>query len=294
MTAAGHDGPLPEVAGVAVTHRWIDANGIRIHVAEAGQGEPLVLLHGWPQHWWMWRHQLPELAQRYRVIAPDLRGHGWSDAPSGGYEKENLATDILAVLDALGVRRACLMAHDWGAWVGYLMCLREPQRFSRYVVLNMAHPFQRFRPGQILDLWRFAYQWLVSLPWIGRRVMAPLVEAIMRHGFALRRLSRSEVETYVERWRRPARAMAAVRLYRTFVLREQLAMLRGRYRSQRLRVPTLVLHGVRDPVITSKLLEGYEPYADAMSIERVPGATHFVAEDAPEIVTRRALEFFAA
>lgn len=76
---------LPQVEGVK--HSYVDANGLRVHVAEAGDGEPLVLQHGWPQHWYAWRQVLPALAERYRVICPDLRGHGWTDAPDLGYEK---------------------------------------------------------------------------------------------------------------------------------------------------------------------------------------------------------------
>jgi pimeloyl-ACP methyl ester carboxylesterase len=93
---------FPELAGVR--HRFIAAAGIEFHLAEAGSGEPLVLLHGWPQHWYMWRHQIPALAERYRVICIDLPGFGWSGVKDGGYEKERLAADIMSVLDAIGVR----------------------------------------------------------------------------------------------------------------------------------------------------------------------------------------------
>src|SRR5689334_10886927 len=124
MNLNDEDAP-PALAGV--THRWVEANGVKLHVAESGQGEPLLLLHGWPQHWYMWRKQIPELAKRYRVIAPDLRGFGWSDAPEASYEKERLADDILALLDVMQLPRVRLMAHDWGGWVGFLMCIRAPE-----------------------------------------------------------------------------------------------------------------------------------------------------------------------
>ena len=92
---------LPALAGV--THRTVDVDGLAVHVAEAGDGPPLVLLHGWPQHWWCWRHVVPLLAPSYRLVMPDLRGHGWTAAPAGGYDKEQLATDLLALLDQLGI-----------------------------------------------------------------------------------------------------------------------------------------------------------------------------------------------
>ena len=102
--------PLPEVAGV--THRYEAVNGIRLHYAEAGEGEPVVLQHGWPQHWWMWRDFIGPLAERYRVICPDLRGHGWSDKPAHGYRKPELLDDVLALLDRLGIERVRWVGHD--------------------------------------------------------------------------------------------------------------------------------------------------------------------------------------
>ena len=101
---------LPAVEGV--THRWVEARGLKFHVAEAGAGpDTVLLLHGWPQNWFEWRHLMPALADRHRVLAMDLRGFGWSDAPRRGYEKENLASDVLAVLDELGIER-------WSATTG--------------------------------------------------------------------------------------------------------------------------------------------------------------------------------
>ena len=91
--------PFPPVEGVE--HRYVEARGLRFHVAEAGppEADPLLALHGWPQHWYEWRRQIPALAEHYRVIVPDLRGFGWSDAPPDGYDKENMATDVLALID---------------------------------------------------------------------------------------------------------------------------------------------------------------------------------------------------
>src|SRR3954469_17140002 len=110
--------PLPRVDGVE--HRAVDVDGTRFHVAEAGDGPPLVLLHGWPQHWWMWRHLIGPLAERYRVVAPDMRGHGWSDKPPSTYRKTELLGDVMALMDRLGIDRARFVGHDWGGYVGML------------------------------------------------------------------------------------------------------------------------------------------------------------------------------
>src|SRR5690349_15763880 len=120
---------LPAVPGVAVAHRRVAlADGTRLHVAEAGDGPALVLVHGWPQHWWAWRRVLPALVQERRVVCPDLRGLGWSDAPPGDYAKERWAADLVALLDALDLDAADLAGHDWGGFAVQLAALRAPDR----------------------------------------------------------------------------------------------------------------------------------------------------------------------
>ena len=177
---------LPQLDGV--THRTVVARGLRFHVAEAGAGEPIVLLHGWPQHWWIWRHLVPLLAPHARLVMIDLRGFGWSDAPPGGYDKQTMADDVLAVLDALGLRRVCLVGHDWGAWIGFLACAAAPERFAAFLALGAPRPLGTPAPRQLLQIWRFAYQVVLAAPLLGRRLVADerftarLIEAIaVRH-----------------------------------------------------------------------------------------------------------------
>ena len=168
----GSGATMPDVAGVS--HRFMLARGLRFHVAEAGDGPPLVLLHGWPQHWFLWRDVIAPLAASNRVVCPDLRGFGWSDAPAGGYEKENLAADVLAALDKLGVGRFRLMGHDWGGWVGFLICLSHPERVERFMPLNVAHPFGGIDLARARAMWRFWYQAVVAAPLVGPRAVASL------------------------------------------------------------------------------------------------------------------------
>lgn len=284
---------VPELEGVE--HRYVEARGLRFHVAEAGAGEPLVMLHGWPQHWWEWRHQIPALAQRYRVVCPDLRGFGWSDAPRDGYEKENLAEDVLALLDALQLGRIRLVGHDWGGWIGFLLAIRVPERIERYLALNIAHPFQRPNPRLALSVWRFWYQVVIGSPILGERAVRALARRPNRfaHWNGAGAWRTQDAEIFLGQFREPARAHASVKLYRTFVTREMAAMVAGRYRRSRLTVPTLLLFGTDDQVVRPAMLDGYQRYADDMTVEMHDGIGHFIADEAPELVTRRSLEFFA-
>jgi pimeloyl-ACP methyl ester carboxylesterase len=287
---------MPHVDGVS--HRWVEARGLKFHLAEAGSGEDVVLcLHGWPQHWYEWRHLLPALADRHRVIALDLRGFGWSEAPSSGYEKENLADDVLAILDALGIQQVNLVGHDWGGWIGFLLCLKAPQRFERYLALNILHPWLQGIGATLPYAWRFSYQLLVMAPVVGYELhrRGRFVPRILVSGSSRKEVWDEEtIGAFAGNLAEPARARAAVQLYRVFQLRELRPILRGRYESERLTVPTRMLFGIGDVVLRPELLAGYERHADDMEVELVRDSGHFIADEKPELVAARARDFFAA
>jgi pimeloyl-ACP methyl ester carboxylesterase len=125
---------LPDVPGVR--HLLVDVGEVRLHVAEAGEGDPIVLQHGWPQHWYAWRHVIPTLARTRRVIAPDLRGFGWSEAPPGRYEKATFASDLIGLLDALDLDRVVMGGHSFGGLLTYWLAANHPERVERCVVLD--------------------------------------------------------------------------------------------------------------------------------------------------------------
>jgi pimeloyl-ACP methyl ester carboxylesterase len=274
----------------------VHARGIDFHIAEAGSGDDVVLcLHGWPQHWYEWRHLMPALADEHRVLALDLRGFGWSDAPEEGYEKENLASDVLAVLDELGLERVKLVGHDWGGWIGFLLCLRAPRRFERFLALNVLPPWTSAR-AMAPHLWRFWYQWLILSPEIGYRLHrgGGFVPKVLVGGSVRREAWDEEVlRCFGERFTEPARARAAVEMYRVFNLREALPIARGYYAKQRLTVPTRMLFGTGDRALRPEALAGYERHADDMQVELLADCGHFTADEKPETVAARARAFFA-
>src|SRR3954449_11636766 len=285
---------LPEVEGVS--HRWVRARGIDFHIAEAGNGNDIVLcLHGWPQHWYEWRHLMPALAaEGYRVLAMDLRGFGWSDAPPDGYLKEEMADDVLAVLDQLGLERVKLVGHDWGGWIGFLLALKAPQRFARYLALNILHPWITPR-AMAPHLWRFWYQWMILSPGIGYRLhrSGRLVPKVLA-GASVRREAwdGATLHAFSDAFTEPARARAAVQMYRVFNLRETPAIARGRYADARLSVPTKLLFGTGDSALNHQILAGSERHADQLTIEKVDGCGHFIVDEMPDLVAERARELF--
>jgi pimeloyl-ACP methyl ester carboxylesterase len=279
---------LPELEGV--THRTVSARGLDFHVAEAGAGEPVVLLHGWPQHWWAWRRVVPLLAPHGRLLMPDLRGFGWSQAPADGYDKQTLADDLLAILDALGLERVRLVAHDWGTWIGFLACLAAPERFAAFVALSCPPPTGRPSGRQVLQVWRFAYQLVLAAPVLGEQLIANegFLARLMRAGAAGSGVwTDDELHVFAGILAEPKRARASVALYRTFLVHEA-----GRAPGGRLHVPTRLMTGNQDHAVPPVLLEGAEREADDLAVEIVPGCGHFLPEEAPELVAERALAPF--
>ena len=284
--------PIPAVDGV--THRTVAVGGVRLHVAEAGSGPPLVLLHGWPQHWWAWRHLIPRLAERYRVLAPDLRGWGWSDAPPGDYAKATFAADVLALLDAEGLDRVRIMGHDWGGYAAFLLALEHPERVERLVALDIATPWPGpLRPRQLAFPLLGSYQALVATPGLGPRTMTSgtrFIRTIIRAGSGRGAdWTEEELDIYADVLREPARARASSACYRTFLTRELPAMIRRGDRSSELRVPALLAMGGRS--VLQRVLDP-QPGPN-LRVEVVAGAGHFLPEEAPDEVLRLAEPFLA-
>jgi pimeloyl-ACP methyl ester carboxylesterase len=261
----------PELVGVR--HDYVNAAGLRTHVALAGPEDApaIVLVHGWPQNWWTWRHVMPGLAQRFRLIAPDLRGHGWTEAPAAGYEKEQLASDLLALLDALGIERATWIGHDWGGWTGILLALRARERIDRLLALCIPHPWSRPHPRQLALM--LSYQGPLSLPLLGPRVAGRMVPAILQTGRGDDRLDAADVALFAEQ----IPAEVTVAMYRTFLTRELLPVARGRYADAVLEVPTTLLVGSRD-LVTKGTVAGPVEGQPRLHVEVLDGVAHWVPE----------------
>lgn len=284
--------PLPHIPGVQ--HKFVTVNGTRIHYAEAGSGEPVVLIHGFPQNWYMWRNIIPGLARHYRVIALDMRGAGWTDAPQGGYEKDALADGIAAFMDAVGAPRARVAGHDWGGFVGFMLALRHPEKVSHYLALDIATPWPN--PRALPMAWKLAYQPILGTPGVGAALLRQpaFIKSMLWAASRNRSWSDADVDVFAGTYRDAAHARAGSEIYRTFVTRELVPWATGKYRAQQLRPSTLLLVGEHDAVIRPELIEGYERYSRKMRAEFIPGAGHFLPEERPDIVLDRALKFFSS
>ena len=277
---------IPHVTGVE--HEFVNAGGLRTHVATAGHGPPVVLLHGWPQHWYEWRDVIPLLAPYARVICPDLRGFGWTDVPERGYEKDQLKRDVLAVLDVLGLERVTFAGHDWGGYVGFLLALDHPDRIESFLALNVLPPWPASDARTRLDAWRFLY-----IPVLGTRGLGG---GRLGRGFAARGLrdaglAPADVDAFVSRIE-GERGRATERLYRSF-LRELPAVARGRYSASDLTVPSRLMFGTDDLVLTTRAATDTAAQAESLELELVADAGHFIVDEKPELVADRVLKLLS-
>jgi pimeloyl-ACP methyl ester carboxylesterase len=286
---------LPELAGVR--HREVALDSVRLHVAEMGPDDarPLLLVHGWPQNWWCWRKVAPRLAPEYRCVMPDLRGFGWSEATPGGYEKDRLADDLLALLDRLEMERVGFIGHDWGAYIGMLLGMRETGRLSALLALSIPHPWPSWRDRlNPLRIAAFTYQIPLSAPLAGELlVRGGAVRAMLRRAATEDVFTEHDLDVFDRPLRSAEQARATVSLYRTFLVRELPSIATGRFARARIRVPVRLLVGNGDPIVKGADLRGFEPHAVDMQVDRVPGAGHFLPEEAPDLVVRHARELFA-
>lgn len=285
-------------ASAALQERMIDLPGLRMHVVEAGAGAPVLLLHGFPQSCREWAPVIMDLATDHRAIAPDLRGAGQTDAPAAGYDAPTVASDVIALLDALGLDRVALVAHDWSALVGFDLCLDHPERVSRYVAVAVPAPYIRMTPKLAWAMMRAMphlwFQWVIATPGVGPRLLSRgrqrLAHWLLR-SFEVRPMRDDDVAAHVAALRDPARAQAASKLYRRLILPGFMNVLRGTYHGRVLGTPTLVLFGAEDALIPHDALEVSPEDAPNTRVEFVPGGAHFLVDDNPAEVTRRIREF---
>ncbi|TDW69325.1 alpha/beta fold hydrolase [Kribbella pratensis] len=271
--------PLPDVPGF--DHLVVETPGLRTHVATVGEGEPVVLLHGFPQHWWQWRAVAPVIAARgYRVICPDLRGAGWTVTDDPRIERETRLHDLLALFDALDIERAHLVSHDMGAITAMQLTYDHPERVRTAVELSVPPGFFTFSP-KLAPGFRHLPRFIWHRPGASLR-------SIFSEAYVAQPMSEATIEAHLAPMSRPDIDGAVRPLTRGMILPEAMRMSRGVYRRRRLTVPTLFVFGRRDRPWTEELMghvcRNPERYADRAEFAYVDNAAHFITDDAPTAV----------
>lgn len=280
------------------THHDVNANGIRQHVVEAGTGPLVLLLHGFPQHWWTWRHQLTALADAgLRAVAVDLRGYGGTDKPPRGYDPYTLAGDIAGLVRALGERDAMVVGHDMGGLLAWTVATLHPRVVRQLAVVGTPHPL-RMRAAMTnrrqLSVSRhiFAFQTPRYAETLLTRDDAAYISHLMRAWAGPRWQRTTDFVEAVRRYRAamqiPNTAHSSLEYYR-WLMRSQLRPDGWRYANlmaEPINAPTLHLHGAQDGnTLTSSALGSGRYVAATYEWRLIDDAGHFPQEETPELIS---------
>ena len=271
----------------------ITTNGIRLHTALAGpeEGEPVFLLHGFPDAWFGWEAQIGPLAEAgFRVIVPDQRGYNLSDKPDGvaSYQMNTLVKDIIGLADALGYDRFHIAGHDFGAMVAWSLALSCPERIKKMVIANVPHPqvmssYLRTHIKQILKSWYALFFQIPGLPeWVVKLNNWRFLISAMPDD-----LSAEERNRYREAWNQPAAMTGMMNWYRAF-----FRLQRQTTQFSQIQVPTLILWGKQDPHLSYEMATLSVELCDNGRLITFENATHWILHDEPEAVSNHIVHFF--
>jgi pimeloyl-ACP methyl ester carboxylesterase len=282
-------------AMTTVEHLSVEANGLRFYLAASGpqSGELVLLLHGFPELSYGWRHQVgPLAAAGFRVVAPDQRGYGHSDKPKGrhAYTIDKLADDVIGVADALGRERFRLVGHDWGGIVSWYLASRRPRHVERLAILNAPHPAAAWRhtlwnPTQAL---KSAYVAAFQLPLLPEIALSAgngaLLASALRGTSRPGTFSEAELDVYRQAWCKEGALTSMLNWYRALPLGDATS-------SRRVAAPTLVLWGDRDSALDAALADSSVEWCDSGQSIHFPECTHWLQHEEPARVNALLIDF---
>ena len=285
-------------------HEFIETNNIKLHCAIQGEGPAMIFLHGFPEFWYCWRHQIPVFAKRFRVVAPDMRGYNTSDKPEGieKYRMSVLVEDVRGLIEALEEKKVFLSAHDWGGAVAWAFAEKYPHMLHRLIILNAPHHLIFARELKDNPLQQEASKYILLLrssraeEVLSKDRYAWLRAAVFNGCKDPSAYTDEDRTAYLEAWSRPGALTGSVNYYRA----TNMLKATGEKSAQGgeagkakgiIRVPTLVIWGEDDVALTLSLLDRLEDYVPDLKVIRIPGATHWVQNDEPDLVNRFISEF---
>jgi len=285
-----------ELSNVTFSHHTAAVNGIQIHYVIGGQGDPLVLLHGWPETWYAWRHVMPALAKNYTVIAPDLRGLGDSSKPTTGYDGKTVAEDIHQLIGKLGFKTIFLVGHDIGTQVAYSYAAAHPTQVKKLAVMELTIP--GFAPPGRMPLWWATFHQTPDIPEAlveGKEMMylSWFYQNLANNPAAITQV---DINEYVSHYSAPGGMRAGFEHYRAF---PHDAIQNQNYSKTKLTMPVLALGGGYIPtfggnITMPTIIYGMKILAQNVQGITVPNSGHFIPEEQPKFVIDQLIKFFAA
>ncbi len=278
---------------------YAQIGGVKLHYAAAGGGDELVvLLHGFPEFWYSWRHQIAALSDEYTVVAPDMRGYNLSDKPLHikDYSIDKLVEDVTGLIRHFGRERAAIVGHDWGAIVAWAVARNQPEYVSKLCAMQVP-PTAIWRKNQtfkqFLATWYMFFFQIPALPeWLlSRNDFALLANGLKTSTAGKGVFTGEDIARYKKAWREDRALSSALNYYRANILQRLFG---GESADEKIKVPTLFIYGEKDAAVLPETVEGVGDAVDAPFSEiRIPDAGHWVQQEAAEIVTDSLREFLA-
>lgn len=281
-------------------HGYAHSNGIQLHYVTQGSGDLVLLLHGFPEFWYSWRHQIPALANRFRVVVPDLRGYNDSDKPSTGYDLATLTDDMRGLAAHFGTDPVAVVAHDWGGAIAWHWAQHFPNEIRRLAVLNSPHPacFRRELLSNIEQLRRSWYMFAFQVPflpeWILQRNLGDWVRRVFQETSVRKgAFTSQDLKHYQEALEKPGSLTAAINYYRQVL---HFNTLRGLFLEpmRQILAPTMLIWGEDDFALSRSLTEDMDPlFTQPLRREFIPECGHWSQQEAPQTVNRLLLDFLS-
>jgi len=281
-------------------HGFVDVGEIRMHYVTQGRGKLVLLLHGFPDFWYVWRFQIPALAKHFRVVAPDLRGYNETDKPKGveKYRLAFLSMDVLGLMKALGEEKAMIVGHDWGGAVAWSLAAYFPEAVEKLVLVNAPHPnaYTKRTAGLWKQLQKSWYVFFFQTPDVPEEVLSRNNFAFLK-SMLLNSLSKKDVLTdedlgvYMSAWSKPGALTAAINYYRAN-MHPAILFSEKTVAFPKIKSPTLVLWGEQDVALSKDLIVNTDEFVDApYSVKYFPNCGHWVHLEEPKLVNKYVLEF---
>jgi pimeloyl-ACP methyl ester carboxylesterase len=283
-----------QIDNVTFSHNTASVNGIQLHYVIGGQGDPVVLLHGWPETWYAWHKIMPALAKNYTVIAPDLRGLGDSSKPPTGYDGKTVAEDIHQLVTQLGFETINLVGHDIGTQMAYSYAAAHPMEVQRLVVMDLTIP--GFAPPGITPRWWFFFHQTPDVPeaLVEGKEMVYLSWHLRGLANNPAAITQEAINEYVSKYSAPGGMRAGFEYYRAF---PEDAIQNQNYSQTKLTMPVLALGAAYIPVLGGNItmptiIYGMQQLAQNVQGIKVPNSGHFIAEEQPQFVINQLSDFF--
>ena len=275
-------------------HEYITTNGIKLHYVTQGEGPLMLMLHGFPEFWYSWRHQIPEFAQDFKVVALDLRGYNDSDKPKeqSAYVIDEFVLDVQGVIKGLGYEKCVLVGHDWGGIIAWNFAYSHPEMVERLIILNLPHPAkfaQGFTTPQ--QLLKSFYIFVFQLPWLPELILQSSdyqsIETAFK-GMAIDKttFTKADIDAYKDAAAKRGALTAMLNYYRNIFQQKMLKPDWGI-----LEVRTLMIWGEKDTALGKELTYGTEAFVRDFQIKYIPNCSHWVQQEQPKLVNQYMREF---